>query len=155
MANQLGLTPHQVDIKGAYLNGILREDKILYMQHPPSYKASDAGKHILWLQKALYGLKKAGCHWYQTFSSILSLLSFAQCSVDQAIYHKMSAAAGKLIVIAVHVDGCTIAASWLCLIEDFKASLSKHVEVTDLGELHWMLSIEVKQEHAAGTIHLS
>ena len=60
MANQLQLTLHQVDIKGAYLNGILREDEILYMQHPPGYKAPDVGKCILRLQKALYDLKQAG-----------------------------------------------------------------------------------------------
>ena len=155
MANQLQLTLHQVDIKGAYLNGVLREDKILYTQHPPSYKAPDAGKRVLRLQKALYGLKQAGRRWYQTFSSILSSLGFTQCSVDQAVYHKTGAAAGDLIVIAVHVDDCTIAASQPRLVEDFKTGLSKHVEVTDLGELHWMLGIEVKRDRAAGKIHLS
>ena len=41
------------------------------------------------------------------------------------------------------------------LVEDLNDSLSKHVEVTNLGELHWMLSIKVKQDHTAGTIHLS
>jgi len=39
--------------------------------------------------------------------------------------------------------------------DDLKAGLSKHVEVTDLGELHWMLGIEVKCNRVAGTIHLS
>ena len=70
--------------------------------------------------------------------------------MDQAIYHKMSTVAGELIVIAVHVDDCMITASQLRLVEDFEAGLSKHVEVTDLGELHWMLGIEVKQDCAAG-----
>jgi hypothetical protein len=40
-------------------------------------------------------------------------------------------------------------------VDAFKAGLSKYVEVTDLGELHWMLGIEVKRDHAASTIHLS
>jgi len=40
-------------------------------------------------------------------------------------------------------------------VTDFKAGLSKHVEVTDLGELHWMLGIEVKRDRAANTVHLS
>ena len=47
MANRLQLTLHQVDIKGTYLNGILREDKILYMQHPPGYKVPNMGKRVL------------------------------------------------------------------------------------------------------------
>ena len=39
MADRLGLELHQVDIKGAYLNGMLNDDEVLYMQHPPGYKA--------------------------------------------------------------------------------------------------------------------
>ncbi len=152
MANRLHLILHQVDIKGAYLNGVLCEDEVLYMQQPPGYPAPGMGKHVLCLQKALYGLKQARRCWYQTFSTILSTLGFTQCSVDQAIYHKTNAAAHELTVIAVHVDNCMIAASMLRLMDDLKAGLSKHVEVTNLGELHWMLGIEVKRDWVAGTI---
>lgn len=41
------------------------------------------------------------------------------------------------------------------LIDDFKTCLSKHVKVTDLGELHWTLGIKVKCDHEACAIHLS
>ena len=74
--------------------------------------------------------------------------------MDQAVYYKAATASGGVIIVAVHVDDCTIAASEPCLVDDFKAGLSKHVEVTDLGELHWMLGIEVKRNRAAGTVHL-
>ena len=155
MANRLRLTLHQVDIKGAYLNGALKEDKVLYMQQPPGYAAPDAGRRVLRLQKALYGLKQAGRRWYQTFTSIPSKLGYTQCSVDQAVYHRSNTATGELVVIAVHVDDCTIAASNQQLVDTLKSGLSKYVEVTDLGELHWMLGIEVKRTREAGTIHLS
>src|SRR5258708_29937457 len=59
------------------------------------------------------------------------------------------------MVIAVHVDDCTIAASSTRLVEDFKAGLCRHVEVTDLGALHWMLGIEIRRDWEAGTVHLS
>src|SRR6266571_7859851 len=88
MANRLHLILHQVDIKGAYLNGMLRDDEVLYMRQPPVYSAPDIGRRVLRLQKALYGLKQAGRHWYQTFTIILSKLGFSQCSVDQAVYYK-------------------------------------------------------------------
>jgi len=155
LANRLRLVLHQVDIKGAYLNGILREDEILYMKHPPGYTAPDAGNRVLRLQKALYGLKQAGRHWYQTFTHILSQLGFTQCNVDQAVYHKSNLKAGELTVIAVHVDDCTIAATDQRLVDDFKRELGKHVEVTDLGALHWMLGIKVRRDWDSGTIHLS
>jgi hypothetical protein len=53
------------------------------------------------------------------------------------------------------VDDCTIAASNARLVEEFKAGLRKHVEVTDLGELHWMLGPETKRDREAGTIQIS
>jgi reverse transcriptase-like protein len=53
------------------------------------------------------------------------------------------------------MDNCTIATSSAHLIEDFKASLCRHIEVTDLGALHWMLGIEIRHDQEVGTVHLS
>ena len=155
MANHLGLILHQVDIKGVYLNGILQGDKVLYLRQPPGYLKPGAGMQVLRLQKALYSLKQAGWCWYQTFTVILEKLGFSQCLVDQAIYHQAVSASGGVIIAAVHVDDCIIAVSKLRLVDAFKAGLSEHVEVMDLRELHWMLGIEVKQDWAAGMVHLS
>jgi Reverse transcriptase (RNA-dependent DNA polymerase) len=57
--------------------------------------------------------------------------------------------------VLVHVDDCTIAATVITLIEAFKAKIARHIEITDLGELHWLLGIEIKCNHAKCTIHLS
>ena len=57
--------------------------------------------------------------------------------------------------MVVHVDDCTIVANNTRLIVELKAGLSKHFEVTDLGELHWMLGIEVKRDHPGRLVHLS
>jgi hypothetical protein len=155
MANHLGMEMHQIDIKGAYLNGELNENKVLYMKHPPGYKDSDAGMCVLRLVKTLYGLKQSGCHWYQKLSSIFASLGFKQCAIDQAVYFKVIKLKGELIVVVMHVDDCTIIASTICLIEELKAGLYKHIEVTDLGKLHWMLGIEVKRDCEGRTVHLS
>ena len=144
MANHLHLELQQVDIKGAYLNGMLNDGEVLYMWHPPGYKSHDAGNHVLRLMKTLYGLKQSGRHWYQKLSSIFLSLGFQQCSVNQAVFHKSDKRKKELTVVAVHVDNCTIAASSMRLVEDFKAGLRRHVEVTDLGALHWMLGIEIR-----------
>jgi hypothetical protein len=58
-------------------------------------------------------------------------------------------------VVVVHVDDCTIAAEKLESVVAFKAGVGKHVEVSDLGELHWLLGIEVKRDREARTLHLS
>ena len=50
---------------------------------------------------------------------------------------------GKLAIIVVHVNDCTIAASDLKSVESLKCRVMEHVETTDLGELHWLLGIEI------------
>jgi hypothetical protein len=155
MANRLGLLLHQVDIKGAYLNGVLNPGEVLYMRHPPGYKDPAAAEHVLRLLKALYGLKQAGRRWYQFLVAIFTALGFLWCAVDQAMFFKIDIVNGVLTIVVVHVDDCTIAASTQKLIDEFIAGLRKHVEVTDLGELHWMLGLEIRRDRDARTIHLS
>ena len=76
-----------------------------------------------------------------------------KCSVDQAIFYRHE---GKLlIIIAVYVDNCSIAASNTGLIHEVKTTLNVHVEVSDLGEVHWLLGIEVKCDREACIISLS
>jgi hypothetical protein len=60
MANHLGFEMHQIDIKGAYLNGKLQDNEVLYMQHPLGYKSPNTSMRVLCLVKTLYGLKQSG-----------------------------------------------------------------------------------------------
>ena len=154
MANHLHFELHQIDIKGAYLNGMLNTDEVLFMQHPPGYKAPDTGARVLRLIKTLYGLKQSGQRWYQKLTPIFSSLSFKRCAVDQAVFFKSNQKAKELTVVAVHVDDCTIAATNSHLVDALKAGMHQHVEVTDLEELHWMLGIEICRNRDAGTVHL-
>ena len=125
------------------------------MQFPPSYKPRDVRMCILCLKKTPYGLKQSGQCWNQKLLSIFDSLSFKKCSVDQAVFFKSNPLKNEITVVAVHVNDCTITASNLHLIEDFKAGLHKHIEVTDLSKLHWMLGVEIKHNCEASTIYLS
>jgi hypothetical protein len=146
---------HQIDIKGAYLNGELTDDEIIYMRQPPGYASRDHPDHVCRLLKTLYGLKQAGRRWYQKLVHILvTELGFTRCEVDQAVFFKRDENE-KLSVVVVHVDDCTIAASSLELVEDLKTRMKEHVEITDMGELHWLLGIEVKRNREERTISLS
>ena len=68
-------------------------------------------------------------------------LGFSQCEVDQAVF--LRRAGKKLIIVLVHVDDCTIIANAQPLITQFKIEIAKHVDITDLGDLHWILGIEI------------
>ena len=147
---------HQIDIKGAYLNGKLNEKEVIYMRQPPGYASKNhPTNYVCRLRKTLYGLKQSGRRWYQRLVEIMvDSLSFTRCEVDQAVFFKREMN-GDLTIIVVHVDDCTIAASTLALVVDLKRRVGEHVEVTDLGELHWLLGIEVKRDRETRTISLS
>ncbi len=142
----------QIDIKGAYLNGELTADETVYMRQPPGYQN---GTTVCLLRKTLYGLKQSGRRWYQKLVDIMTELKFARCEVDQAVFYRRDKGKGILIIVLVHVDDCSIVASAQPLIDRFKGGIKKHVEITDMGELNWILGIEVRQIREERKILLS
>ena len=137
----------QIDIKAAYLNGELTEDKVIFMKQAPGYEeAGEEGKvKVLRLWKLLYRLKQAGRRWYQKLVEIMTKLGFVRCEGDQAVFYRRCDKMNVLIVILVHVDDCSIVGKTKALIARFKTEIAKFVDITDMGELHWILGIEVRR----------
>ena len=135
----------QIDIKAAYLNGELTSNEVIFMRQPPGYEESKG--RVLRLLKSLYGLKQVGRRWYQKLVEIMTNLGFARCEGDQAVFYGRSKDKGTLIIVLVHIDNCTIVRKSKKLIECFKTEIAKYVDITDLGGLHWILGIEVRQIH--------
>lgn len=109
----------QIDIKAAYLNGELTNDKRIYMKQLPGYQEELKGK-VLRLLKSLYGLEQAGRRWYQNVVDIMTKMGFLRCVGDQAMFYRRSEDVNVLIIMLVHVDNCTIMGKSKGLIECFK-----------------------------------
>jgi hypothetical protein len=77
----------------------------------------------------------------------------ARCNIDQAVFYCHGD--GSILMMAAHVDNCTIVASSLELVIELKVKIGTWVEVTDLGELHWLLGIEVSCDRKSHTLCLS
>ena len=137
----------QIDVKAAYLNGKLTEDEVIFMKQAPGYEeAGEGGKvKVLRLWKTLYGLKQAGRRWYQKLVEIMTKLGFSRCEGDQAVFYRRCEKTNVLIIVLVHVDDCSIVGKSKALIARFKVEIAKFVDITDMGELHWILGIEVRR----------
>ena len=123
---------HQMDIKGAYLNGILKEK--VYMKQPEGY--DDSTGRICLLIKTLYGLKQARREWNHKFDSKMRKCGYARLQSDPCIYvwH-----VGK----AVWVDDLLIFATTIDLQDKARSDVAKEWEVTDLGKPQKIIGIEI------------
>nr|GEV61817.1 retrovirus-related Pol polyprotein from transposon TNT 1-94 [Tanacetum cinerariifolium] len=62
-------TVFQMDVKTAFLNGILKEE--VHVGQPPGFVSKQYPDHVYSLDKALYGLKQAPQAWYDVLSQFL------------------------------------------------------------------------------------
>ncbi|GKB70387.1 retrovirus-related pol polyprotein from transposon TNT 1-94 [Tanacetum coccineum] len=65
----MNIVVYQMDVKTAFLNGILREE--VYVSQPNGFVDPENPNHVYKLKKALYGLKQAPRAWYDLLSSLL------------------------------------------------------------------------------------
>ena len=72
-----------MDIKGAYLNSILKEK--VYMKQPEGY--DDGTGQICELIKTKYGLKQSGCKWNHKLDTKLKNLGYTRLYSDPCAYH--------------------------------------------------------------------
>ena len=76
------LKTQQMDVKGAYLNGILKEK--VYMKQPEGY--DDGTGQVCLLIKTLYGLKQSGREWNKELDMQLKEKGFKNLRSDPCAY---------------------------------------------------------------------
>ena len=67
IAVEMGWKIHQMDVKTAFLNGVIQE--ITYVEQPQGFEIHGRESHVCRLKKALYGLKQAPRAWYSRIDS--------------------------------------------------------------------------------------
>jgi hypothetical protein len=126
---------HQIDVVGAYLEGNLDEE--IFMKVPKGVMSD--GKY--WkLKKVLYGLKQAGRKWKERLDEVLVKLGFEKTRSDDCLYilHEKG---DIVLIILVYVDDMAVTGPRFDRIITFKHNLGNQFEITDLGELKYILGI--------------
>jgi hypothetical protein len=70
IAAEMGWKIHQMDVKIAFLNGLIEEE--VYIEHPVGFEVHGRESHVCILKKALYGLKQAPRAWYSRIDAVRS-----------------------------------------------------------------------------------
>ncbi len=135
---------HQMDVKSAFLNGLLDEE--IYMEQPEGFVDPDHSDKVCLLNKAIYGLKQALRAWNQQFHGVLLDLGFSRTHSDAGVYHRQDD--GGTAIIILYVDDITILGDSLDNINKIKSALSNRYEMTDLGEIDSYLGVNIKRDRS-------
>ena len=149
IAAERNLELHQMDVKSTYLNGSLANE--IFMVPPPGLHVPEG--MVLRLIKAVYGTKQGGRIWYEEISRTLGNMGYTRTDADHAVF--TCGAGSALSIIALYVDDITMVANNLETINRDKQALMQAYEMTDLGELSWILGMHVICDRNTGWISLS
>nr|GEU40330.1 copia protein [Tanacetum cinerariifolium] len=83
-AAHMNMIVYHMDVKTAFLNGILREE--VYVSQPNGFVDPDNPNHVYRLKKALYGLKQAPRAWYDLLSLFLLSEGFSKGTIDLTLF---------------------------------------------------------------------
>ncbi|HEX4706357.1 MAG TPA: reverse transcriptase domain-containing protein, partial [Candidatus Udaeobacter sp.] len=149
LSAELDLELHQMDVKSAYLNGALSNE--IFMEPPPGFDIPSG--MVLRLIKAVYGTKQGGRVWYDEIKSTLNSMGYSRTNADHAVFTRGNGP--DLSILALYVDDITMAARDLETVRGDKLALSQHYQMTDLGEMSYILGMHVTRDRKAGWISLS
>ncbi|GJT08485.1 retrovirus-related pol polyprotein from transposon TNT 1-94 [Tanacetum coccineum] len=106
-AAHMNMIVYQMDVKTAFLNGILREE--VYVSQPDGFVDQDNPNHVYKLKKALCGLKQAPCPWYDLLSKFLLSHEFSKGTVDPTLFIRRQ---GKdILLVQIYVDDIIFAST--------------------------------------------
>jgi hypothetical protein len=140
------LKVQQMNIKGAYLNSILKEK--LHMKQPEGFK--DDTDRVCLLIKTIYGLKQAGCKWNKQLDEKLRQHRYTYLKSDPCIYVQWEG--NCIVTITVWVDDLMLFASSDAMMEHMKNAIKSEWEVTDLRQPRKIIGVEITMDDDSITI---
>jgi Reverse transcriptase (RNA-dependent DNA polymerase) len=100
-------------------------------------------KKVLKLKKAFYGLKQAPRAWNTRIDTYFKENGFKHCPYEHALYAKKNG--GNVLFIALYVDDLIFMGNNDEMIEEFKGTMTRKFEMTDLGLMEFFLGLEVRE----------
>jgi hypothetical protein len=105
------------------------------------------------LKKIIYGLKQASRQGYLKFDKVVKKFGFVKNQVDNYIYVKIKW--GMFIILVLYVDDILLASNDKNLLFETKEFLSSNFDMKDLGDVSYVLRIEIQRDRTKGVLVLS
>ncbi|CAL9028710.1 unnamed protein product [Prunus brigantina] len=134
---------YQMDVKTAFLNGVLNEE--VYVEQPKGFEDPHHPNDVFRLKKALYGLKQAPRAWYERLSSHLLGNGYVRGSVDKTLFVKRFKK--DVLIAQVYVDDIVVGSTSDLHVQEFIHVMTSEFEMSLVGELNYFLGLQIKQSH--------
>jgi hypothetical protein len=144
-----GFKLHQMDVKSAFLNGVLEEE--VYVRQLPGFESEKYPHRVYKLRKALYGLKQAPRAWYGRLRGFLFERGFETGKVDQTLF--LLRQSRDILIVQVYVDDIVFGGSSNSLVTRFADNMSREFEMSMMGELQFFLGLQIKQSKERTFVH--
>ncbi|GJW89421.1 retrovirus-related pol polyprotein from transposon TNT 1-94 [Tanacetum coccineum] len=112
------MTVYQMDVKTAFLNGVLQE--VVDVSQPEGFVDQDHPNYVYRLKKALYGLKQAPRAWYDLLSKFLLSQKFSK-------------------------DDIIFASTDPALCDTFADTMSSKFKMSMIGKMFFFLGLQISQ----------
>ncbi|GKE31786.1 retrovirus-related pol polyprotein from transposon TNT 1-94 [Tanacetum coccineum] len=140
-AAYMNIIVYQMDVKMAYLNGILREE--VYVSQPDGFVDQDNLNHVYKLKKALDGLKQAPRAWYDLLSKFLLSQEFSKETVDPTLFIRRQ---GKdILLVQIYVDDIIFASTTPELCDQFSKIMCSKFKMSMMGKILFFLRLQISQ----------
>ena len=132
---------HQFNIKTAFLNGVLPEDEIAYMEQLSGFEEPGKEDWVWKLMCSIYSMKQASCIWNHTFDETIQSWGFHHITNEWCVY--ICVFNSGMTIFALHVDNILSTSSSAAETDRFKAELQSCWEISDLGPTKFALGISI------------
>lgn len=140
MACVMNFKVYQMDVKSAFLNGVLQEE--IYVEQPKGFESTHP-EYVYRQKKALYGFKQAPRVWYERLTGFLLDAGYVRGSVDKTLF--FMEVEKNIIVVQIYVDDIIFGGTSQKLVDEFVQSMTQEFEMSMCGELKYFLGFQITQ----------
>lgn len=142
-----------MDVQTAFLNSPVEEE--IYLKQPQGYikNGADGKPLVCRMLKSLYGLKQASRNWNLVIDKWLKGYGFRPCEADRCLY--MYDIDNCIMLLVLWVDDLIITGNDRACIQEFRKKISDGFDMKDLGELKWILGMEIIRDRSQRTLEMN
>nr|GEX07366.1 hypothetical protein [Tanacetum cinerariifolium] len=136
-ATHKNITIYQMDVKTAFLNGIIKEE--VYVSQLEGFVDQDYPNHVFQLKKALYALKQVPRAWYDLLSKVILCLKFIKGAVDPTSFTRKEGE--HISLVQIYVDDIIFSSTNPSFCDEFANEMSKRFRMLMIGKMSFGLQI--------------